>query len=159
MMDTYEPSKKTAFEKIKKDLKIIFRNAEKVGKSFEDYLIDLKYEKDTVSYFSREIERLSNKEKEALGIIKVPSASEAKRGTEKEMKEPEKASTDPPVAPSRLSLVLNKAQSIEHFLKLLCLIVLVGMQFTQLSTICCVWPPIIILRGTGRQSMACSIRR
>ena len=36
---------------------------------------------------------------------------------------------------------------------------IVGMQFTQLSTICCVWPPIIILRGTGRQSMACSIIR
>lgn len=35
----------------------------------------------------------------------------------------------------------------------------VGMQFTQPSTICCAWPPIIILRGTGRQSMACSISR
>jgi len=28
-------------------------------------------------------------------------------------------------------------------------LVIVGMQFTQPSTICSVWPPIIILRGTG----------
>jgi len=48
--------------------------------------------------------------------------------------------------------ILDEIQNVPEIFK-------VGMQFTQLSTICCVWPPIIILRGTGRQSMACSIRR
>ncbi|MBW1779858.1 MAG: MFS transporter, partial [Deltaproteobacteria bacterium] len=35
---------------------------------------------------------------------------------------------------------------------------LVGMQFAQPSTICCVFPPMSILRGTGGQSTACSIK-
>jgi class 3 adenylate cyclase/ribosomal protein L40E len=35
----------------------------------------------------------------------------------------------------------------------------VGIQFTQPSTICCVLPPTIILRGTGLESVACCIRR
>jgi len=36
---------------------------------------------------------------------------------------------------------------------------IVGMHFAQPSTIYCVLPPMSILRGTGGQSTACSIRR
>lgn len=113
--------KTIAFEKIKRDLKVIFRNAERVGKSFEDYLIDLKYDQDTISYFTHKISSLSDKEKEALGIlIKPQPAPEPKE---------EQLKADPRVPQSRIALLLAKTKSAEQFLKFLCLIVFIAGVF------------------------------